>query len=81
MRYELLSETPAHGQWKWKKERAFRAVHNYKRFCEERGTRTLVEFWRDTGKTLEFIRKSSTGTVENWFPPNDDKVGDTVSRI
>ena len=78
MRYELLSETPTHGQWKWKKERALRAVCNYERFCEERRNRMLVEFWRDTGKTLEFIRKSSTGTVENWFPPSDDKVGDTV---
>ena len=78
MRYELLSETPTHGQWKWKKERALRAVQNYEIFCEERRTRTLVEFWRDTGKKLEFIRKSSTGTVENWFPPSDDKVGDTV---
>ena len=78
MRYELLSETPSHGQWKWKKERALRAIHNYDRFCEERGDRTLVQFWRDTGKTLEFIRKSSTGTVENWFPPSDDKIGDTV---
>ena len=38
----------------------------------------LVEFWRDTGKILEFIRKSSTGTVENWFPPSHDKIGDTV---
>ena len=78
MRYELLSETPTHGQWKWKKERALRAVLNYERFCEERGTRMLVEFWRDTGKILEFIRKSSTGTVENWFPPSHDKIGDTV---
>ena len=78
MRYELLSETPTHGQWKWKKERALRAVLNYERFCEERKTRTLVEFWCDTGKILEFIRKSSTGTVENWFPPSDDKIGDTV---
>ena len=78
MRYELLSETPTHGQWKWKKERALRAVINYERFCEERGTRMLVEFWRDTGKILEFIRKSSTGTVENWFPPSHDKIGDTV---
>jgi len=37
-----------------------------------------VEYWRDTGEELEFIRKSATGTVESWFPPSDDKVGDTV---
>ena len=78
MRYELLSETPTHGQWKWEKQRALQAIRNYERFCAERGGRSLVEFWRDTGESLEFVRKSSTGTVENWFPPSADKIGDTV---
>ena len=78
MRYELLSETPTHGQWKWEKKRALRAVRNYDQFLAERGDRSLVEYWRDTGEKLEFIRKSSTGTVENWFPPSNDKIGDTV---
>ncbi len=78
MRYKLLSETPTHGQWKWQKKRALRAVENYNQFLRDRRDRSLVEYWRDTGRTLEFIRKSSTGTVENWFPPRNDKVGDTV---
>jgi len=78
MRYELLGETPTHGQWKWERERALRAVANYERFLKEAGGRSLVEYWRDTGEELEFIRKSATGTVESWFPPSDDKVGDTV---
>ncbi len=33
MRYELLSETPTHGQWKWEKRRALRAVENYNKYC------------------------------------------------
>ena len=78
MRYELLSETPAYGQWKWEQERAKRAVQNYIRFCKEGRGRSLVQYWRDTGEKLEFIRKSSTGAVENWFPPSEDKIGDTV---
>ena len=78
MRYELLSETPTHGQWKWEKQRALRAVQNYNQFLKDRRDRSLVEYWRDTGRRLEFIRKSSTGTVENWFPPRNDKIGDTV---
>lgn len=78
MRYELLGETPAYRQWKWEEERAKRAVENYRRYLEEADGRELVDYWRDTGCKLEFIRKSSTGTVENWFPPKDDKVGDTV---
>ena len=78
MRYELLAETPSHGQWKWEKERASRAVRNYDQFRKDAGNRSLVEYWRDTDEELEFIRKSSTGTVENWFPPSQDKIGDTV---
>jgi len=35
MRYELLGETPTHGQWKWERERALRAVANYERFLKE----------------------------------------------
>jgi DNA modification methylase len=78
MRYELLGETPTHGQWKWERERALRAVANYNRFLKERGDRSLVEYWRATGEELEFIRKSSSGAVENWFAPSEDKIGDTV---
>ena len=78
MRYKLLGEEPTHGQWKWERERALRAVANYKAFEKDGCGRSLVEYWRDTGEELEFIRKSSTGTVENWFSPSHDKVGDTV---
>lgn len=79
MRYELLGETPTHGQWKWARDRALRAVNNYEQFLREANGRTLVQYWRDTGGELEFIRKSpATGAVENWFPPSDDKIGDTV---
>ncbi len=77
MRYKLLGETPTHGQWKWEKERALRAVDNYKRFLAEADGRSLVQFWRDTGSELEFIRRSGT-TVENWYSPSTDKVADTV---
>ena len=76
--HQLLEETPTHGQWKWEMERATRAVQNYSLFLKEGQGRTLVEYWRDTGEEMEFIRKSSTGTVESWFPPSYDKVGDTV---
>jgi DNA modification methylase len=78
MRYALLGETPTHGQWKWKEERANQAAANYQRYLAEANGRSLVQYWRDTGHVLEFIRKSDTGTVENWFPPAEDKIGDTV---
>jgi adenine-specific DNA-methyltransferase len=78
MRYELLGVKLKNGQWKWERERALRAVANYTRFLAEGKGRTLAEYWRDTGCELEFIRRSKTETVENWFPPSEDKIGDTV---
>ncbi len=78
MRYKLLGEKPSHGQWKWERERALHAVANYEKFLKEARGHTLVDYWRATGEELEFIRKSPTGTVENWFSPSVDKVGDTV---
>jgi adenine-specific DNA-methyltransferase len=78
MRYELLGETLTHGQWKWKEERAKQAVENYQKYLTEGAGRTLSQYWHDTGRKLEFIRNSNTGTVENWFSPSDDKIGDTV---
>jgi adenine-specific DNA-methyltransferase len=35
MRYELFGVTPNRGQWKWKKERAEKAVQNYHKFENE----------------------------------------------
>jgi hypothetical protein len=79
MRYELLGVTPSEGQWKWEKKRALQAVANYERYLKEGHGMTLVEFWEKTGRQLEFIRRNSrTGKVENWFPPSEDRIADTV---
>ncbi len=56
MRYELLGVTPKTGQWVWETKRANVAVANYNRFLTEGGDRSMVEYWRDTGSNLEFIR-------------------------
>lgn len=62
MRYELLGVTPTNGQWKWAKERALRAVQNYKKYlADTRGTESLAKYWQRTGETLEFIRLSERG--------------------
>ncbi len=79
MRYELLGVTPADGQWKWSRDRAEAAVENYKHFLREANGRTLEQFWEDTGRKLEFIRKNErTGKVENWFPPRDTRIANTL---
>jgi len=78
MRYELLGVTPPSGQWKWNKERAMKAVENYETYLKEAKGRSVAQYWVDTGERLEFIRLSSTGKVENWFPPAGERLGDTL---
>ena len=78
MRYELLGITPAKGQWKHSKERAEVAVRNYETFIKNGNGQSLREYWESTGKCLEFIRLSERNKVENWHPPTDERLADTV---
>jgi len=79
MRYNLLGVSPKDGQWKWAEERAQQAVENYKRFLGEGAGRGLEEYWTSTGSALEFVRKNeSTGKVENWFPPRETRIANTL---
>ena len=79
MRYKLFGHKPETGQWVWEKNRALEAVSNYDRFLREGGDRRLAEYWRDTGRSLEFIRKSpENGKPQYWRAPAEDRIGDTV---
>lgn len=79
MRYELFGITPETGQWTWKEKRALQAVSNYERFLRESGERTLVEYWRDTGGKLEFIRRDSIdGKPQYWRSPTEVQLADTM---
>jgi len=79
MQYELLGTKISKGQWVWGEGRALQAVANYDRFLIEGGGRTLAEYWRDTGKTLSFIRRSpDDGKPQYWRAPADTRLGDTV---
>ena len=78
MRYELLGVTPSRGQWKWSEPRAQKAVLNYQEYMTEHSDVDLVDYWRDTGENLEFIRLSTNGKVENWYPPADKRIADTI---
>jgi len=79
MRYELFGVTPKTGQWVWKKERALVAAANYERFVKESGGRTLAQYWRDTGSTLEFVRPDpDDGKPLYWRSPAENRMADTV---
>ena len=71
MRYEILDKNITSGQWKWKKERAFKAVENYKQ-CINRNL-DVYEFWL-SDKSKEFIRLSPRGKIEHWIAPNPEKI-------
>ncbi|MCM8807878.1 MAG: site-specific DNA-methyltransferase [Candidatus Omnitrophica bacterium] len=69
MRYEILGIDLEEGQWMWSKERAYKAVENYKIYLEisQKTGETLEEYSKRTGIT-EFIRKKEN-TIQYWVPP------------
>lgn len=79
MRYEIFGFKPARGQWKWAKERALTAVENFRIYEKEFSHITLEEYWRTTGKKLEFVRKRpSLKYAEYWIPPKTHKIIDNI---
>ncbi|MCC7223198.1 MAG: site-specific DNA-methyltransferase [Chitinophagales bacterium] len=79
MRYEILGIEPTSGQWKWSKERALKALLNFQEYEKSFSTaKTLKEYWEETEKKLEFIRKSPSGKIEHWIKPLETKFVDTL---
>lgn len=79
MRYEIFGFTPERGQWKWAKERALKAINNYRLYEEKFSQMALEEYWEATGKKLEFIRKrASVKYAEYWIPPKTHRIIDNV---
>jgi adenine-specific DNA-methyltransferase len=65
MRYDLFGTTPNRGQWKWKKERAMKAIENYRRFEDDfKNNLSREEFEKLTKDNLEFMKNKSL--LEYW---------------
>jgi adenine-specific DNA-methyltransferase len=71
MRYEILGVNIEVGQWKWERNRAYKAVENYKEYLKNHSNLSLEEYWVKTGKKLEFIRKNENGQIQYWVHPRD----------
>jgi adenine specific DNA methylase Mod len=71
MRYEILGVNIEVGQWKWERNRAYKAVENYKEYLQNHSNLSLEEYWLKTGKKLEFIRKNENGQIQYWVHPRD----------
>jgi adenine-specific DNA-methyltransferase len=78
MRYELLGANIDSGQWKKSKERAYKAVENYKKYIEEskKTGETLEEYWTRTGKNLEFVWRFGNAKPQYWVAPQDEVICD-----
>lgn len=77
MRYEIHGFTPESGQWKWGETRGLKAVKNYEEYVKKHSqNKSIEEYWEETGKELEFIKRNPDGKgknkgVEHWIPPSD----------
>ena len=78
MRYAVFGITPATGQWLWSKEKTYQAIKNYEEYQQNSKGRTLAEYWRDTGETLRFVRRSEKGKPQYWRPPATERLADTL---
>ena len=79
MRYEIFGIVPERGQWKWCKVRALKAIENYKHYKERFSSIPLEEYWVQTNKKLEFIRKrEGIKYAEYWIPPKTYRILDNV---
>lgn len=76
MRYDILGFTPSTGQWRNSKEKADKAVANFKLYEEQFADKmTLEEYSKKTGIT-DFIRRipnatGKNGGVQHWVAPSD----------
>ncbi len=79
MRYNIFGIVPERGQWKWCKARALKAIENYDLYRERFSSISLEEYWSQTNKKLEFIRKrKDLKYAEYWIPPKTHRVLDNV---
>ncbi|HKG71536.1 MAG TPA: site-specific DNA-methyltransferase, partial [Nitrososphaeraceae archaeon] len=79
MRYEIFGIVPERGQWKWCKVRALKAIENYEHYKERFSSIPLEEYWVQTNKKLEFIRKrEGIKYAEYWIPPKTHRILDNV---
>ena len=73
MRYEILGISIDKGQWKWSKERAYKAVENYLNYLDIRKEtgESLEEYWERTGRQFEFIKREGN-KIKYWVHPREE---------
>jgi DNA modification methylase len=78
LRYDLLGIKLTKGQWRWKQEKALEAVSNYIEYESKFSNLSLYEYWVQTGKSKQFIRRPEGSTrCYYWVSPRDEVSSDT----
>jgi len=78
MRYELLGVNITTGQWMWSKERAYKAIENYKKYSENYIDKLTIDQYYLENNGLEFIRIGRSGMPEYYLPPKKEMVCDSL---
>jgi DNA modification methylase len=79
LRYNLLGQTPSDGQWRWKKERAEKAIQNYQNYLDKfKDELSLDDYYisvsESEGVELDFVRKDESGTIQYYVSPRNYKL-------
>ncbi len=79
LRYELFGKTPETGQWRWSKDRALKAVENYKTFFADKENKLslddyYLEHHQSTNVELDFVRLNDDDVIQYYVPPRDYKL-------
>lgn len=79
MRYEFFGITPPKGQWRWSKERAYKAKAAYEKFVSNYQEKiSLDEYWKkledEEGVEPNFVRLGPDKTVQYYVGPRDYKM-------
>lgn len=79
MRYELFGITPPKGQWRWSKERAYKAKELYEEFLSDfSSTMTLDDYCglyiQERGEEPNLIRLGPDNTVQYYVAPRNYKL-------
>lgn len=83
MRYELFGITPQNGQWRWSKERSYKAIENYQKMLVEIGYdksckaedvshQEIDEWYSKQTEEFDLLRLSSTGKPEHYVAPTNE---------
>lgn len=82
MRFKIFGQKPKTGQWRWKKERAYKAKENYETYVASFSQdETLDEYYSrdlDDGVRLDFVRLNDDKVIQYYVPPRDSRIGSTL---